>query len=306
MPSKIAGQLIDSNKFFSYNLRVLQEVKERSRITRSLLDEFDFYLNISFLDDDVLEFYEPNRMVVGFRRVMDSGRLQEATFVAENLNDAHAYELGGKSFLVPRKLYSEYDVRLRHLNGGGNTTIDVFKREVDSGRFVFCLLDSDRKHPEGKLGDTASRFKIFNNGYGGGYYLGVLDCTEIENIIPKKIVREVVSGYKPEALDGFDGVTVAVRKYLDHKKGLTVEDALRLDDVHGGNHWSTLIEGLGLKGNFVCPALGENLLAHCIDFMNKSSLHKLCEFIDDEVDVDWVDISRKVASWGVGLKRAIR
>lgn len=306
MPSDIASQLIESGKFANYSLRILYELKDRSRLTKSLLNDFEFHLHITFDDADTLEFAKPDKMIAGFKRVIDSGHLQETVFITENLNDAHIYEHGSKSFLILKKLYSEYDIKFRKLNGGGNTTIDVFNEELADERFLLCLLDSDKKHPKGKLGDTAARFNDVKHGYGEGYYLEVLSCTELENIIPYKLVKEVISKYKPDALDEFNKVTKNLRKYSDHKKGLTIKDALTLDRAHNHQHWAKLIQDLNLENETICPALGDNLLSHCINFINKESLHKFCEYIDSNSDTDWINISRKVASWGIGLKRGIR
>ena len=306
MPSDIANQLISSGKFANYSLRILYELKDRSRLTKSLLRDFEFHLHITFDDAEILEFAEPDKMIAGFKRVIDSGHLQETTFIAENLSDAYIYEHGSKSFLILKKLYGEYDIKFRQLNGGGNTTIDVFKKELEDERFLLCLLDSDKKHPKGKLGDTAARFNDIKHGYGEGYYLEVLECTELENLMPYKLVKEVISRYKAETLDGFEKVTSDLRKYSDHKKGLTIQDALTLDETHKHPHWAKLIEGLDLTDGIICPALGDNLLSHCIDFLKTESLHKSCEFIDSNLDAEWINISKRVASWGIGLKRGIR
>lgn len=306
MPSDKAEELIQSGEFINYPLRVLHHIKGQSRFTKSLTERLRPYLEIDFESPNTFEHTGEGRMVIGYQRVMDTEALQSCKFLVENLSDSDFYKLGANSLLHRERLSSEYSIKLRSENGGGNTTFTVFERLIAAQELVLCILDSDKKHPNGPLGDTASRFNQVGKGYGSGYQLEILTCTEAENLVPFSVAKEIIARNKPDCLDSFERVTPEFREYADHKTGLSQETALRLDETHGVNHWGHLISSRPPRNGEICPSLGERFLNHSIEHMQLLSIAKLCESIDPILDAKLLKISNHVASWGIGLKNSIR
>lgn len=306
MPSGKAAELIESGIFSNYPLRVLYHIKEQSRLTKVLIEKFQLYLEIDFSNPNAFRYVDNGKMVVGYKKVMDTGSLQSCKFLVENLSDSDFYKLGASSILYREKLSSQYCIQFRCENGGGNTTFSVFERLTSAQELVLCILDSDKTHPLGSLGDTASRFNHIDKGYGPGYQLEVLTCTEAENLVPFSVAREVITNTKPECLDSFGRVTPEFREYADHKVGLRQEMALELDERHGDEYWGRLIASNPPRNGEICPSLGDRFLTHSIDYMQQLSIGKLCESIDSTLDAKLLRISNCVASWGLGLKNPIR
>lgn len=306
MPSEKATELIESGVFTNYPLRVLYYVKEHSRLTKVLVDKFQLFLEIDFLNPYAFGYAGDGRMVIGYRKVMDTESLQSCKFLVENLSDSDFYKLGANSLLYKERLSSQYSIKFRCENGGGSTTFNVFERLTSAQELVLCILDSDKKHPLGPLGDTASRFNNIEKGYGPGYQLDILSCTEAENLVPYSVAREVITTTKPECLDAFGRVTPELREYADHKVGLSQDVAIELDELHGGEHWGSLISSSPPRNGEICPPLGDKFLVHSIKYMQELSIAKLCENIDPTLDGQLLKVSSRVASWGIGLKHSIR
>jgi len=306
MPSGKAEELINSGQFINYPLRVLHHVKEQSRFTKALAEKLRPYLEIDFEVADAFEHAGDGKMLVGYRKVIDTEALQSCKFLVENLSDSDFYKLGANSLLYRERLSSEYSIRLRSENGGGNTTFNVFERLTEAKELVLCILDSDKEHPSGALGDTASRFNQIGKGYGPGYQLEVLNCTEAENLVPFSVAGEVISRNNPESLDSFLRITPEFRDYADHKLGLKQEAALKLDEIHGVNYWERLISSRPPRNGEICPPLGNRFLSHSIEHMRLLSSAKLCESIDPILDAKLITVSNHVVSWGIGLKNSIR
>ncbi|NNG60053.1 hypothetical protein HKD51_00455 [Pseudomonas fragi] len=306
MPSDKAEELINSGHFINYPLRVLHHIKGQSRFTKGLTEKLRPYLEIDFETTNTFEHAGEGKMVIGYRKVIDTESLQSSKFLVENLSDSDFYKLGANSLLYREKLSSEYSIKLRSENGGGNTTFSVFERITEAQELVLCILDSDKEHPNGPLGDTASRFNQVDKGYGPGYQLEVLTCTEAENLVPFSVAKEVIATNKPECFDSFARVTPEFREYADHKTGLRQEAALRLDETHGVNHWGQLISSRPPRNGEICPSLGDRFLSHSIEHMQLLSTAKLCERIDPTLDAKLLTVSNHVVSWGIGLRNSIR
>ncbi|MHC5132345.1 hypothetical protein ACYSTU_14485 [Pseudomonas glycinis] len=305
MPSRKISEVIESGVVAGYNLQVLYELKDRSRLTKSILECFEFYVEVDFSTENTLGFVAPNRLVVSYSNFMDSASVQLPLFVAENLSDINFYLLGGKVYLRNKKLLSSHDVRFRSVGGGGNTTVNSFEYSLSQNGMVLCILDSDRTHPSAGLKDTAARFSAYPLGWGVIYWLHILECTEAENLVPWKVADKILSeqaGYNCEA---FLGLTDEMRRYADHKNGLMVSDALAVDSLHGIDFWaSRLSEGLD-PSSWVCQPMGSRFLDRCIDFMREITTHKLAEMVNER-DASFMWLSRMVASWGVCPKNSVR
>lgn len=305
MPSKKISEIIESDVVGGYNLQVLHELRDQSRLTKSILERFDFFVDVDFSSDRSSGFVAPNRLLVSYTQFIDSASIQLPVFLAENLSDINFYLLGSKVYLRNNKLLSSYDVKLRHVSGGGNTTIDSFKYSLSNNEMVLCILDSDKNHPSAGLKDTAARFSPFPLGWGMIYWLHILHCTEAENLVPWRVAEAVLSGEDSQVYEKFLLLNEESRRFADHKKGFSYSDALKADEFHGVEFWSAHIPKTFDPQGWICEPMGPRFLEKCIELMRGISVHKLSEMIGER-DGAYMWLSRMVASWGISPKSSIR
>jgi len=305
MPSSTISEIIESNTIHGRNLSILHELKDSSRISKSILEQFEFFVEVDFTNNVSSGFCEPNRLVISYSHYIDSAAVQLPIFVAENLCDIDFYLLGSKVYLRKVKLLSSHEVRFRPINGGGNTTIVSFEQNLKSNELVLCILDSDKNHPAAGIKETAARFANYPLGWGSNYWLHILQCTEAENLVPWKVAEGILSKNPDPTYQQFLALTTETRRYFDHKKGLTYLDAVASDKHYGVEFWSAHLPENHNAEQWICAPLGSKFLEKCIEAMNKTSIHKLTEMIDERDEL-YLKLCKMVASWGVGPKRAIR
>lgn len=302
MPVEVVELLILEPRFSEFAKRVLYELKSAVLETRKIENLFAFHVEIDF--DNSFRFEgERSVLKIGYRKVVQSGMLQKAIFLTENLRDAQVYFTGAEVFMVKNRLLASYQVGLDLQPGGGSTTFDLFEKLRGEEKLFLCLIDSDKEHPRGPLGSTAKRFNGSGKGLNTGYYLEILPCHEIENIIPVKIVKEVLSkDFEMGALFAREDCD-RYRKYPDYKFGLNVLRARLMDETHQLDFWRAFYDLQDEE--WLCAPMGEGLLDGIHDFMGQLSLHKLAEYFDYEIEQEWGRITKIIASWGVGMKRSL-
>ncbi|EPF65939.1 hypothetical protein [Pseudomonas syringae] len=307
MPAKEIEKIVDSKTISGYQLNVLSYIKEQSRLTKTLISDVEFYVEVDFDGKAPPHYTMPNKLLVSYEYFIDSAYVQPPIFVCENLSDIDFYMLGARNHLYDLKMLSEYDLKFEMVGGGGNTTINSFQYHFDNKKLIICVLDSDKAHPNANVKDTAARFAAHAEGWGRGYWLHILNCTEAENLVPWSIAEYVldVVGLKTAAQQ-FTALSPAARQYLDHKKGLMYSEALGLDKSYHHKHWSGLIGDAQETDHWICQPLGPSFLDRCITTMQGMSVMKLNEKIDHNKDKEFLTLSSMVASWGISYKKAIR
>ncbi|MGP6226935.1 hypothetical protein [Pseudomonas aeruginosa] len=260
-----------------------------------LFKEFSFYADVNFEDKHILNYRE-GVLRIGYGHFLDSTAIQESILLSENGLDGEAYLWGANVYLALAGIRG-MRVNMEIQPGGGNTTYDQFERLEKSKRFFACIVDSDQDHPNAPLGETARRFNRVEKGFSKRRYFEVLNCHELENILPLKIVKELFEDICDTSLVQSNKY-IKYRVYPDHKAGLCIKQA-RLDDAkYKANYWS-IFEDLEEEA-LVCARFGNNMLKSCIDFMKQLSPKKAASYIDSNVDLEWIRISKMIASWGVG------
>ncbi|MDQ0124295.1 hypothetical protein J2W17_003243 [Pseudomonas lini] len=302
MPIETVELLKTVNQLSSYSKRVLSSLESTVIETRRIEKKFTFHVSVDFENGNRLES-ALDKLVVGYNRFKDSGALQSSIFVTENLLDANALICGAALHLLDNKIFAAFDVSLDSRPGGGSTTYDLFKDLAAQNKFLLCIVDSDLKHPNGRRGSTAKRFKYEVLGLQPTYQLEILDCHEIENILPVNIVKDTVPHAHAPCLMYSSGRYQRYRPYPDHKLGLNVSTARKLDKEYNSNYWSAF--DVYDDDTWICAPLGESLLLNCVQKMKEMSAHKLLEALDKEIDQEWIRVCKLVASWGVGMRRII-
>ncbi|MDH1263556.1 hypothetical protein [Pseudomonas sp. GD03944] len=273
--------------------------------TRHIERKFSFYVEVDFQDARSLRF-DGDRFVIGYSWATDSSYFQSAQLLAEDYNDFLFFERSAEIYVASnREVSSICAVKLSCIPGGGSGIFGVFEETKALNKLFFCIVDSDKNHPGASIGSTASQFYRTQLGYYRNYMLEILECHELENIIPLKILTEVAGG-ELEGLIFSEPDALCFRKFADHKKGLLVSEAIQSDREHSCDYWQWLEDNGYEDDAVVCPPLGARILEHCVSYMRENNPHRIADMIDRDTDRYWYDISHMVASWGVGLRRVVR
>lgn len=147
----------------------------------------------------------------------DSKLVQETILLCENSDDAVLYETIAKVYLIWNNINAQIVCDRR---GGGGNTISSEYINIEQAKkcFCLCIVDSDKIAPDGKLGSTASGLPQSDSTCTNTQTV-ILDCREIENLIPNSILSELPSGpQRLEALKIIESPSVVeVRCFLDIK-----------------------------------------------------------------------------------------
>lgn len=306
MPTHVVESLLGIEDLSGYAKRVLFELKSFVREIRGIERVFDFYVVVDFDDAQRLDDSKAGELVVGYAHFKDSSSTQKCSFLTENLRDAEAFKIGAEAYLCRHRLLSAHKVSLRLAGGGGSSTYDSYLDSIKEDAFFLCVIDSDLKHPKGAKGSTATRFNGVAQGLQGKSYLKILDCHEIENIIPEKIALVASDGKLEQGLIFKRGKAKKYRVFPDHKSGLCVSAAQELDEKHSDEFWKEFYADAKVgKQIWLIPPLGDNFLSNSLRIMAETSTVKLLEMIDEHEDELWWATSRLVASWGMAMKRPI-
>lgn len=142
----------------------------------------------------------------------------ETHVITENIQDSLFFKYLVKFFLREHSI-RYCNICFSPIMGGGDTTAEVLKHEVEDRRFL-CLVitDSDRKYPHSKYGQTALKIKDVIENY-TPFHCGlyIMDqVMEVENLIPFGVVEKAASN------KGFSQIFEKDASFYDMKCGLTL------------------------------------------------------------------------------------
>lgn len=157
---------------------------------------------------------------------------EETHLLVENLTDSKFY-----GYLVEyykRSKLIKCSTCFYPLQGGGDTIKQVYKFEIDIKQHLcLSIVDSDKKYPNGKIGQTASELKKWHNKnkpINGNIYI-MQHVREVENLIPLNVLQYYV-GHTGHQI--FSENLLLDFSYFDMKEGL-----LRCKtDTNLFNYWS--------------------------------------------------------------------
>lgn len=287
-------------------------------------------------EDGILESSgEPERTVIRLSAsyLSDFSVLDAAVLLCENQRDTAFYEQLAQVYLHWSKLGH---LRLRHdpRGGGGQTTSDEYQSvRSATNRLCLCILDSDRRIPDGPLGGTPrAAQRVHASATQPLCELFILDARTVENLIPTIIYQETVW----DDSNRMDGVLV-----LEHLESSKFADARRYLDIKGGlklgeimhapansafrQYWEPVARALHSKAHSVdaqcwstpkcssttdcscilCRGLGESILEHVIHFLQSKSNQKKAEMVRGSLELEWQSIGELVVAWCCGSSRLI-
>lgn len=243
----------------------------------------------------------------------DSSKIQNTILLGENLSDVELYKLMGNYYINKEKI-KYMRIITDDLSGGGNTTDKSYESIfIKRDKFCVCLLDSDKKSSESRIGHTAIKVFKFHNSQKSKnhkclFYIPT-EFHELENLLP----IEFYSDYYLKN-EGDDSNRYAIKTinsssimYFDYKEGLLCK--ICNETKPHSKFWSRelLIECFDQ-----CPHKGQNNCNHkIIDGFGKHILDDFLDYIKGK-DLDviigkfpsiikhWEDIGQFVANWCCG------
>ena len=250
----------------------------------------------------------------------DSESVQKTILLCENSDDAVFYQTIAKVYLIWKKRNVQIVCEAR--GGGGNTISSEFINiQQAKKRFCLCIVDSDKIAPDGNLGSTASRLQTQSDSTCINTQTFILDCREIENLIPNSILSELCSGNQErlQALKYFENISSAVdiRYFLDLKKGTRMKEIIQASNPNIKSFWElklSLIPNISssidnwCQANWQCSksgecqckislGFGENTLSNTVEYLKKETPHKIAKIVDQSKHSDWEKIGQVVMDW---------
>lgn len=256
----------------------------------------------------------------------------ESRVLTEHINDSMFFKYLVRFYLKDAGI-GKWRIYFEPSMGAGSTTADVLSNIIKEEKY-FCLAiaDSDKKYPTSDYGETASKIKDIMEAYNPfncDYYI-MDDVTEIENLIPIKILNLIVPNR------GFRSILDLDFSFYDMKKGLSLEC---LCDDNICNYWRNILVGVGInfsqrddaKNNstnlasyknyikqhnyqeILCSGFGSDLLEMCVespktrskvahlDMNNEFSKIKKEDLTDAQYK-EWIKIGKILFSWTCGMK----
>lgn len=242
-------------------------------------------------------------------------------FLCENLVDTRFYNLLTETVLAWRRLGSVV-LRFEAQGGGGQTTADEYKAiRSETRRLCLCIVESDRFAPGVRLGETAAAVREVDlSDPCPRSELLVLEFREAENLIPRRMYEEAVSGDPNRVAAALflerleNSGHCEARFYLDMKSGLKLgELSHKNPDSPFYKYWFPIVDGMGYRCQatqnckspkecitVIVPGFGDSILTHVTQFLERMSAHKRAELVPPEFREHWEGIGVIVASWFCG------
>jgi hypothetical protein len=256
----------------------------------------------------------------------DSESVQKTLLLCENLDDAVLYETIAKVCLRWKDM--NVPIVCEPRGGGGNTiSSEYINIQKLKKRFCLCIVDSDKIAPDGKLGSTALRLRksdptcIKTQTF-------ILDCREIENLIPNSILSKLCSGdpQRLEALKILESSSVEVRCFLDIKEGTRLKEIIDETNPKIKEFWQSkfdlipnLSEGIDnwCQTHWQCSnnsknssknskekcgcqislGFGQSTLSNTVEYLKDKSPHQIERIVDRSKHSDWEPIGQVVMNW---------
>ena len=288
------------------------------------LKDLTVFVEINF-SDELIDELNTKKIIKNYKYFLNSDALRETALLVENLDDGRFYHELGE--IYKERYYSQHDkvvLKNKPMLGGGSTTYTVFKQECTSLQPLFCILDSDQKHPgQTTHGDTATKVldekdkvkhKIID--------VHVLHVRAIENLVPLNILRVISDEGKVFGLV-FEENNKEYLKYIkckdQHKskkyendvyKKYRQNEYINLEEIKEvycadsqiGAFWQKFYDThKDSENDIVCANLHANMAWHGKFLENCLFVLQTCrnirkDLIEDH-DGEWNKIAAKIFSW---------
>ncbi|KZZ20572.1 hypothetical protein A3749_19105, partial [Oleiphilus sp. HI0078] len=294
--------IIDSNTYGALDKRYANEILSMRREHSPLSKKLSFLVKVDFDDLTTQYINEDGRVVikVGYNHFVTPENSGATNLLTENTLDFQFYEILAKYyslFATPHKL----PIKFREHLGAGSHSKSEFERFTREGKFVLCIVDSDKKHPKGCEGSTSSAFTKADRMHNNMQLAHVLSVREAECLINTLTLEQVLIDNSSSKIDAIDElkelgkISPEFRLFFDYKEGLSLKKAIELDNTYG-EFWLPRLSSsirFSTKDCFQdkrcyncdeCPIVlgfGDNLLKNVVQKLQSYNLHKLSKQIDE-------------------------
>lgn len=274
----------------------------------------------------------PNIRIEGHTKVLripashlaNMGSVAETTLLCENQSDCDFYAAIAEVYLIRADLKT---IRIvLEPRGGGGSTVSVAYRSLQkrNRQLCLCVVDSDKKHPEGTIGETARLVEQANDPEQLFCEHLIIRSREVENLIPTPVLSSIATPQIVRAIMFLEALAhstvIQSRWYIDIKDGLKLGEIHHTSDEQERTYWTRIYQEIkafacniehGCEVHpqcqnkdeckcFVMPGLGKNILDRTLEFVKAGSLHRLERNAHDHTKSEWEEIGRVVSSWCCG------
>ncbi|MCW0506668.1 hypothetical protein [Aeromonas piscicola] len=305
----IITALISINKQTTQIIKLIQLVSIKYKIYFATQN-----INAQTLDDTRVTRTFSQNYISGSREVLPS------IILGENRTDADFYKEIAR--IYSEGIFHKNYTNIETQSGGGSTThTEFFNLHQTYGfRPFYCIVDSDKKHPtQPNNGPTANDIeqKGIQHPTLRGHYT-ILDMTELENLLPAKIIEDVVQSeniqFQPQYEDTIKNLhfieknKLNMKFYLDLKKGVNLTSALREDQSHGSfwlnQSWLTIKPACHHQQRCTCNPCcyiikkgPSKLLEKSLSIIKKVSRQEIEIITPDFLMRKWDDYGSLIFSW---------
>jgi hypothetical protein len=321
-------------KAFDTNLEcsgVLRSIAAHYHEQASLIAEVTDYILVQSREDSLVHRTSiAGRAVysVSFVYFARFSAIQSSYLIAEDSTDIDIYTKVLQAYVHVRAA----DLRmLRHsvhgIAGGGSSTEDQFRERAREAP-AFAIVDSDRQHPTGANGPTATSVLRAARSERDTTVsdVKILDSHELENMIPPALVRDCIATHDAPAfssrvqkicdtlLDGSDSV-----RYIDLKNGIRKWDTLNKSDAETCQYYQRQAEKLPLALACYMPTcatresckcvhidgLGDGFLARVAAKLTGLTPQKVSEYLFNSGSPTrelWLNTSKRLFSWACAAR----
>ncbi|ABM23831.1 hypothetical protein Sputw3181_0981 [Shewanella sp. W3-18-1] len=219
-------------------------------------NSFDFECDFSELF--VVNLFDYKGSVTSIDRFLGRSNL-----IVEDVDDIVVYNLVMESYKLFRG--DNYNLDFVPVHGGGDRSHEVCSILYTTNYNVFAICDSDKKHPQSNDGVTALKLIHFFESKKIRDRLHVLNCHEVENLIPLNVIDNKANSTQRMPVDFIsNATTINLESYLyyDFKRGHKYKEVFK-DENSFSEYWR------GLYGAFSCPLF----------------LKRLAEFENNRLDI---------------------
>lgn len=301
---------------------------ENLRENKSLTNKVNYYCKVDLFS----AYAKPEKnegdkfFTVGCHFFHDSSSTQRTKLLCEDIRDNQLYTIIARYFQKTQGL-DYMNISLDAINGGGANTKINFDEITSRGQFCLCVLDSDKKHPNAGYGGTSKKFLGTPSPAHAKHF--ILESHEIESLIPMETIKialetKELEGKFNAAFDALDSIVKynpLTKKYFDHKEGLKINDAVKLDEKYKTNFWIDCIENSpGLKRKkcvtklectcktpcFAINGFSNGFLGAVLPIIEKTSFHNLDSQLNEQIKSEWTAIGINLFSWGCSPSKRTR
>ncbi len=324
----ICEELISCNFYGDLHKKYASDLLEMKSEIGALKSAFKVSLTVDFsLEDEQIESAVNGKSLdirSSYHYLLKDSFKRKCTFLAEDESDCEFYTLIANT--IAHKYYGKgVCVTFNNLEGGGARTHRKYVKMLTEHQFGICIVDNDKKHPDGAEGDTSRVFKVTQRqrGYALNQECVVLDFHEAESIIPHEILEHIVDPSKIDALDAISrhdkSSDYQFRRFFDHKHGFTLEQGWKLDTRYRLSFWiqffsqdrrfhskpcrltKSCINDANTVECQTCikiEGLSDKVLVDSVERMNEVHLRPVYSRLTPHIQSQWNEIGHKLINWG--------